>query len=125
MNARAGNPKSPRARSEKTGPSGDGVSDGTRTRGHLDHNQVLYQLSYTHHLSGRFLAFAFPAPTGRTLQDPRGCSRQGFPVGRITPEPGRRPDRRAGQAVGTWCLAAISRAASVSGPGCGTNTASR
>jgi hypothetical protein len=25
------------------------VSDGTRTRGHLDHNQVLYQLSYTHH----------------------------------------------------------------------------
>jgi hypothetical protein len=24
------------------------VSDGTRTRGHLDHNQVLYQLSYTH-----------------------------------------------------------------------------
>ena len=28
--------------------SGSGVSDGTRTRGHLDHNQVLYQLSYTH-----------------------------------------------------------------------------
>ncbi len=26
-----------------------GVSDGIRTRGHLDHNQVLYQLSYTHH----------------------------------------------------------------------------
>lgn len=26
-----------------------GVSDGTRTRGILDHNQVLYQLSYTHH----------------------------------------------------------------------------
>jgi hypothetical protein len=25
------------------------VSDGTRTRDHLDHNQVLYQLSYTHH----------------------------------------------------------------------------
>ena len=25
------------------------MSDGTRTRGHLDHNQVLYQLSYTHH----------------------------------------------------------------------------
>ena len=24
------------------------VSDGTRTRDHLDHNQVLYQLSYTH-----------------------------------------------------------------------------
>lgn len=27
-----------------------GVSDGTRTRGILDHNQVLYQLSYTHHV---------------------------------------------------------------------------
>ncbi|EPJ34513.1 hypothetical protein STAFG_8416 [Streptomyces afghaniensis 772] len=25
------------------------MSDGTRTRGILDHNQVLYQLSYTHH----------------------------------------------------------------------------
>jgi hypothetical protein len=29
-----------------------GVSDGTRTRDILDHNQVLYQLSYTHHASG-------------------------------------------------------------------------
>jgi hypothetical protein len=28
------------------------VSDGTRTRDILDHNQVLYQLSYTHHASG-------------------------------------------------------------------------
>jgi hypothetical protein len=27
-----------------------GVSDGTRTRDILDHNQGLYQLSYTHHL---------------------------------------------------------------------------
>ena len=25
------------------------MSDGTRTRDRLDHNQVLYQLSYTHH----------------------------------------------------------------------------
>ena len=24
------------------------MSDGTRTRGHLDHNQELYQLSYAH-----------------------------------------------------------------------------
>lgn len=28
----------------------NGVSNGTRTRDHLDHNQVLYQLSYTHHV---------------------------------------------------------------------------
>ncbi len=27
-----------------------GVSDGNRTRDNLDHNQVLYQLSYTHHV---------------------------------------------------------------------------
>lgn len=27
-----------------------GVSNGTRTRDILDHNQVLYQLSYTHHV---------------------------------------------------------------------------
>ena len=30
-------------------PRERGVSDGTRTRDILDHNQVLYQLSYTHH----------------------------------------------------------------------------
>jgi hypothetical protein len=30
-----------------------GVSDGARTRDILDHNQVLYQLSYTHHGSPR------------------------------------------------------------------------
>ena len=33
------------------GPS-YGVSDGTRTRDILDHNQGLYQLSYTHHARG-------------------------------------------------------------------------
>ena len=37
-------PHETRARADR-----NGVSDGTRTRGHLDHNQVLYQLSYTHH----------------------------------------------------------------------------
>jgi hypothetical protein len=29
-----------------------GVSDGARTRDPLDHNQVLYLLSYTHHRRG-------------------------------------------------------------------------
>ena len=28
------------------------VSDGTRTRDRLDHNQELYQLSYAHHVTG-------------------------------------------------------------------------
>jgi hypothetical protein len=31
-----------------------GVSDGTRTRDHLDHNQELYQLSYAHRVQGQF-----------------------------------------------------------------------
>jgi hypothetical protein len=36
-----------------------GVSDGTRTRDILDHNQVLYLLSYTHH--------ALPSPAALTM----------------------------------------------------------
>ena len=39
------------------------VSDGTRTRDHLDHNQELYQLSYAHH-GLRNLA-AHPGQNGR------------------------------------------------------------
>jgi hypothetical protein len=34
------------------------VSDGTRTRDILDHNQGLYQLSYTHHRAGDRTALA-------------------------------------------------------------------
>ena len=30
-----------------------GVADGTRTRDVLDHNQVLYQLNYSHHMHKR------------------------------------------------------------------------
>ena len=32
-----------------------GVSDGARTRDNRDHNPVLYQLSYTHHVRARRL----------------------------------------------------------------------
>ena len=38
-----GNAKGPQRRAFRSG-----VSDGTRTRDRLDHNQELYQLSYTH-----------------------------------------------------------------------------
>ena len=45
------------------------VSDGTRTRDFLDHNQVLYQLSYTHHLatgrSRRRSKSTWPRPVSR------------------------------------------------------------
>ena len=37
--------------SELTRASPGGVSDGARTRDTQDHNLVLYQLSYTHHVS--------------------------------------------------------------------------
>ena len=47
------------------------MSDGTRTRDFLDHNQVLYQLSYTHHLAsdrsrrqGEAYRAGSPCPTG-------------------------------------------------------------
>ncbi len=46
----------------QAGPSSFRVSDGTRTRDILDHNQVLYQLSYTHH-DRRFIRRV--SPTGR------------------------------------------------------------
>ncbi len=48
-----------------------GVSDGTRTRDILDHNQVLYQLSYTHHARA-------PEPVPRAT--PRSVKCTGRPV---------------------------------------------
>lgn len=40
--------KRPASRGDR--PSSYGVSDGTRTRDTQDHNLVLYQLNYTHHV---------------------------------------------------------------------------
>jgi hypothetical protein len=74
------------------------VSDGTRTRDFLDHNQVLYQLSYTHHrVSGR---------SWRQL----GAYRAGVqvPIG-------------VSQDVGGLRDAATAWASSLVGPGGGTN----
>ena len=47
-----------------------GVSDGTRTRDVLDHNQVLYQLSYTHRVP---LAEA-PPESRRWVSNPCECT---------------------------------------------------
>ena len=44
-----------------------GVNDGTRTRDILDHNQVLYQLSYAHH-DCHFSAMS--APPGKRHERP-------------------------------------------------------
>ena len=82
------------------------MSDGTRTRGHLDHNQVLYQLSYTHHRR--------PGAAGAVYPDSR------FAYSAVAV-----PSGSSGDSGGWPYRAAISFAAALSGPGAGTNTASR
>ncbi len=89
------------------------VSDGTRTRGILDHNQVLYQLSYTHH--DRRWNLSFPRPAEKKSTGSEGVLAHTF---------SRAPLLGAYRA-GRTCLAAIAFAVSESGPGCGTKTASR
>ncbi len=86
------------------------MSDGTRTRGHLDHNQVLYQLSYTHHvrLSG------FPRPAEKKCTGSEGV---------LAPALIAQAARL--YCAGRTCFAAIVLAVSESGPGCGTKIASR
>ena len=45
-----------KARSGRSGPSAlrlYGVGDGTRTRDTRNHNPMLYQLNYTHHMEGK------------------------------------------------------------------------
>jgi hypothetical protein len=84
------------------------VSNGTRTRDILDHNQVLYQLSYTHH--------------DRSLSGPaeKKCTGSGRVLA-----PGFTPPSRGRYYAGRTYFAAIDFAVSESGPGCGTKTASR
>ena len=79
-----------------------GVSDGTRTRDILDHNQVLYQLSYTHH-----------AMAAMRQQQSIAVRAQ--------------PAETSGSAGDSdpWWRAAIVRRVALSGPGGATKTASR
>jgi hypothetical protein len=87
------------------------VSDGTRTRDVLDHNQVLYQLSYTHHANG-------PNIFRRTILRSVKCTGQWFGVRNqfwLGVAPVSAPRMRS----------AISFDVALSGPGIGTNTASR
>ena len=46
------------------------VSDGARTRDILDHNQVLYQLSYTHHRRAGARSFHLAQPRQSTRRPP-------------------------------------------------------
>jgi hypothetical protein len=82
-----------------------GVSDGTRTRDIRDHNQVLYQLSYTHHGS--------PTPPRRPGEQRKcTCSQAVLSSG---PMPVSEPPN-------SW---ARTLASADAGPGEGTNTAAR
>jgi hypothetical protein len=87
------------------------VSDGTRTRDVLDHNQVLYQLSYTHHAKGpntfSWTTHRSVKCTGRRFAKPSQFGLGATPVS------------------GFLMRSAISLDAALSGPGSGTNTASR
>ncbi len=80
------------------------MSNGTRTRDILDHNQVLYQLSYTHHVPLRLSQLSGSAVESGNQA---GSAAAFSPVS----DP--------------WCLAASSRSESVFSPGGGTNSASR
>ncbi len=92
------------------------MSNGTRTRDILDHNQVLYQLSYTHH--DRRFSRRFPRPAEKKSTGFRGVLAHAFLSG-------RERARSSGYSEGTTWRAAIFFAVSESGPGCGTKTASR
>ncbi len=119
-----------------------GVSDGTRTRDILDHNQGLYQLSYTHHRCpaslGNLRSVAEPGRPHRIeirdnefvhsaagpgpfevdsgMEWTKGLGR---PRSDIQDAGSGRPVRAAS------CRAAICLAVALSGPGSDTNTASR
>ena len=61
-----------------TGASPRGVSDGARTRDTQDHNLVLYQLSYTHHVPARRArrrgtGVTIPEPVGRPVRAGGAC----------------------------------------------------
>lgn len=125
------------------------VSNGTRTRDILDHNQVLYQLSYTHRVrsfpTGREKVYRVREGARATVVRPSPGTPErpmtsDFATGRgVSAKPRRtaRPVRcaRAGRYGGApWAPAygaggatrfAMALECSESGPGCGTKTASR
>ncbi len=91
-----------------------GVTEGTRTPDTRDHNPVLYQLSYSHHVRRR-LARRRPM-----IATPRDCASSGFRRCRAVPA---LPGGPAPQPPSS--CAAIAFASSTSGPGAGTNTVRR
>ena len=88
------------------------MSDGTRTRDILDHNQTLYQLSYTHQV--------FEPPWRLQAGQKHSRSGRGRRFGVAGPTPGR--------STGDYCTvwrAPADLAVTLSGPGGGTKSVSR
>ncbi len=118
----------------RRGPCRTGVNDGTRTRDILDHNQVLYQLSYAHHdcdlsVTRLLLARATRSRAGKSVPVLRNRSDQGLvPRPRVSfgPLSGALASSSTLTPVSEPpCSAARALAAVESGPGGGTNTAAR
>jgi hypothetical protein len=106
--------------SRLTRASPHGVSDGARTRDTQDHNLVLYQLSYTHHVSRPAAGESGSA----------GEPEQRYPETQMPDAAGGRPGspassaaKTAAKASVTWAEAAC--ASDVEGPGPSTNRVSR
>ena len=101
--------------SELTRASIGGVSDGARTRDTQDHNLVLYQLSYTHHARG-----PGPGNGSKTTGDgqPSDAAGGGGASDPASPEASR-------SANDPTTSAAAACAASLFGPGAGTNSVRR
>lgn len=96
------------------------MSNGTRTRDILDHNQVLYQLSYTHHVRRLFPCFP---PAEKKSTGSLGVLAPSFRL--AGSELRHYAWLRLYASSGRTCLAAMAFAVSESGPGWGTKIASR
>src|SRR3712207_9447192 len=79
----------------RPGPPPRGVSDGARTRDTQDHNLVLYQLSYTHHVSRTAARQRVVRGTRTTIPETlRRPTRPGVPArARRRPRPRTAPRR--------------------------------
>ena len=89
------------------------MTDGTRTRDPRDHNPVLYQLSYSHHVDSPDLPGGTPTNDSHTWG-----GRVDRVLRRVSPGA-----ERSGPAA--YSSAAMALAASMSGPGSGTKIARR
>jgi hypothetical protein len=110
--------------SRLTRASPRGVSDGARTRDTQDHNLVLYQLSYTHHVSParrERLRGTEPNDTG----DAQASDAAGGALSAVSPSGAAASPAASRPAKESTTSSAALRASSPLGPGVGTNSVLR